>query len=70
MNFLCAWVANISGISGKVGASICKVKYVFIIFYTPLIQQSIKNTKKTFLGLKDIIIFTIWVPRKFQESKT
>ena len=39
----------------------CKLKYIFIFFYIPVIHESIKSTRKTSLLLNNNIIFIIWV---------
>ena len=46
----------------------CKLKYISIVFYTPLIYKSSKNTRKTFYGSK-IPSFSIWVYNWIYKSQ-
>ena len=39
----------------------CKLKYIFFLFYIPLIHKSIKYIRKTSFWFKDIVNFIISV---------
>ena len=48
---------------GKNMAPKCKLKYIFIFFYIPVIHKSIKSTRITSALFKDTVIFIMWVYR-------
>ena len=45
--FLCTWVSNVAGISGKSKKPRSRLKYISIFFCKPLFYESIKNITKT-----------------------